>query len=159
MTFDDAFEKLLGHEGGYVSHPNDPGGATMYGITERVARSHGYQGAMYDLRLPEAKHIAKVAYWDVVRADELPAAIRFDVFDAAYNSGTGQAAKWLQRACGVSDDGQIGPVTVAAAHSADPYRLLAWFNGQRLQFLTDLGTWGTFGKGWARRIANNLKDA
>lgn len=159
MEFDAAFEKLIGHEGGYVNHPNDPGGATMYGITERVARAHGYQGHMYDLRLPEAKHIAKVAYWDKVRADDLPEGIRFDVFDGAYNSGPAQAAKWLQRACEVKDDGQIGPVTLAAAHSIDSAILLARYNGHRLEFFTDLPTWGTFGKGWARRVANNLKDA
>lgn len=159
MDFDAAFERLIGHEGGYVNHPNDPGGATMYGITESVARAHGYQGHMYDLRLPEAKHIAKVAYWDKVHAEDLPPGIRFDVFDGAYNSGPGQAAKWLQRACEVKDDGQIGPVTLAAAHSINAGTLLARYNGHRLEFFTDLPTWGTFGKGWARRVANNLKDA
>lgn len=159
MDFDTAFEKLIGHEGGYVNHPSDPGGETNHGITARVARAHGYQGDMRDLPLEAAKDIARAAYWDKVHADDLPPAIRFDVFDGAYNSGPGQSAKWLQRALGVQDDGDIGPVTLAAAHAADQYRLLAWFNGHRLAFLADLGTWANFGRGWARRIANNLKDA
>lgn len=159
MTFDEAFEKLIGHEGGYVDHPSDPGGRTNHGVTERVARAHGYQGDMRDLPLETAKEIARAAYWDVVRADELPEAVRFDVFDAAYNSGPGQAAKWLQRAAGAHDDGQIGAQTIAAANAVDGYRLLARFNGHRLQFFTDLGTWKDFGKGWARRVAGNLKEA
>lgn len=159
MTFDDAFERLLGHEGGFVEHPSDPGGATRYGITQRVARARGYQGPMQSLSLDLAKQIAREEYWDAVHADDLPPAIRFHMFDAAYNSGVGQAAKWLQRALEVQNDGKIGPVTLAAAHAAEPYLLVAVFNGHRLQFLTDLGTWPTFGKGWARRIANNLKDA
>ena len=159
MTFDDAFERLLGHEGTFSDHPSDPGGRTMYGITERVARAHGYQGDMRDLPLETAKNIARAAYWDEVSADLLPAEVRFDVFDAAYNSSPGQSAKWLQRAAGVDADGAIGQVTLAAAQSVDGGILLARFNGHRLQFLTDLPTWGTFGKGWARRIAGNLKSA
>lgn len=159
MTFDEAFEKLLGHEGGFVDHPSDPGGATMYGVTERVARAQGYQGDMRNLPLDTAKAIARAEYWTPVRADDLPDAVRFDVFDAAYNSGVKQAAKWLQRAAGVTDDGVIGPQTIAAANGVAGYRLLARFNGHRLQFYTDLGTWPQFGKGWSRRVANNLKDA
>lgn len=158
-TFDDAFERLIGHEGTFSDHPSDPGGATMYGVTQRVARAHGYQGDMRNLPLDTAKDIARAAYWDAVHAEDLPPAVRFDVFDAAYNSGVGQAAKWLQRAAGVDDDGDIGPVTLAAAHAVDQYRLLARFNGHRLQFFTDLGTWKDFGKGWARRVAKNLKGA
>lgn len=159
MNFEQAFEKLIGHEGGYVDHPSDPGGRTNHGVTERVARAHGYQGDMRDLPLETAKEIARAAYWDAVRADELPEAVRFDVFDGAYNSGTGQAAKWLQRAAGVDADGDIGPATLAAAAAADPGRLLARYNGHRLQFFTDLATWPQFGRGWSRRIAGNLKDA
>lgn len=159
MNFDEAFERLIGHEGGYVDHPSDPGGRTNHGVTERVARAHGYQADMRDLPLETAKEIARAEYWDAVRADELPDAVRFDVFDAAYNSGVKQAAKWLQRAAGTDDDGQIGPMTIAAANGVAGYRLLARFNGHRLQFYTDLTTWPTFGKGWSRRVAANLKDA
>ncbi|MDM0085652.1 hypothetical protein QTI17_34235 [Variovorax sp. J31P179] len=61
----------------------------------------------------------------------------------------------MQRAVGATDDGQIGPATIAAAQSATPLAI-ARYNGQRLQFMTDLGTFGQFGKGWARRIACNL---
>lgn len=159
MTFDQAFERLIGHEGGYVNHPSDPGGETMYGITLRVARQNGYQGAMRDLPLSEAKRIAKVAYWDSCRADDLPPAVRFDVFDTAYNSGVDMSVKLLQRALGVKDDGDFGPKTLAAAQAMDPERLMARFNGWRLDFLNDLKTWPSFGRGWTQRVAENLKAA
>lgn len=159
MNFNTAFDRLMDHEGGYVNHPDDPGGETMWGITLRVARKNGYQGPMKDLPQSEAKRIAKAEYWDACKADELPAAVRFDVFDAAYNSGVSQAAKWLQRALGVADDGNIGPKTIAACLWMDPERLQARFNGHRLDFLNDLKTWPSFGRGWAQRIADNLKRA
>lgn len=159
MNFEKAFEKLLGHEGGFVDHPRDPGGATRYGITQRVARAHGYQGDMRELPVAEAKRIARVAYWDAVRADEVPDAVRYDLFDAAYHSGPEQATKWLQRAAGVDDDGKLGPKTLLAVRVADPQLLAKRFNGHRLRFLTDLKTWDAFGKGWARRVAANLLGA
>lgn len=155
MNFDEAFDRLIGHEGGYVNNPMDPGGETNWGVTARVARARGYTGDMRYLTREKAKEIARAEYWDSCRADELPEAFRFDVFDGAYNSGVSQAAKWLQRAIGVTDDGKIGPATIAAAHAADALAP-ARYNGARLRFMTDLGTWPQFGKGWARRVAANL---
>lgn len=156
MNFDQAFDRLLGHEGGYVNDPRDPGGETNWGITIAVARAEGYKGAMRDLPRDTAKSIYRARYWAAVRADELPDNVRFDVFDAAVNHGVSQAAKWLQRAVGTAPDGVIGAVTVGAARAAGP-QLPAHFNGQRLQFYTDLPTWATHGKGWVRRVASNLK--
>ena len=156
MTFDEAFDLLIGHEGGYANHPSDPGGETMWGVTARVARANGFTGDMRDLPRDKAKQIYRDLYWTPVKADQLPQAVRFDVFDAAVNSGTDQAAKWLQRVVGAAPDGKIGPATIAAAVAAGPL-IGARFNGVRLQFMTDLPTWGAFGKGWARRVAGNLQ--
>lgn len=155
-TFDEAFDRLMVHEGGYSNHPADPGAETMWGVTARVARAKGYKGAMRDLPKEFAKSaIYRPDYWDAVQADSLHESVRYDVFDAAVNSGKVQAIKWLQRAAWVKDDGVIGPVTLAAVNSFGPL-LQARFNGMRLTFLTSLPTWPTFGKGWARRIASNL---
>ena len=156
MNFDQAFHQLLGHEGGYSSHPNDTGKETMWGITERVARANGYTGPMRALPVGLAKRIYRASYWDAVRADELPAPVRYSVFDAAVNSGVSQSVKWLQRALGVSDDGAIGPKTLAAAQAADGHALKAKMLGTRLQFMADLPTWPSFGRGWARRVASLL---
>ena len=157
MNFDTCFAKLLGHEGDFSDHKDDPGGATRFGITEAVAREVGYRGDMRELPLDLAKRIYRHEYWEAVRADELPAGIRLVMFDAAVNSGVGQATRWLQRAVGVADDGVIGPRTLAAigALSADSVRmkLLA----QRLRFMASLPGWPAFGRGWARRICDLME--
>lgn len=159
MDFDTAFTKLLGHEGGYVNHPNDPGGETNWGVTKAVARDFGYTGSMRDLPRDTAKRIYRVKYWDAVKADEMPAAVRYPLFDAAVNSGVGQAARWLQRALGVADDGKIGAITIAKAKQSDGVAVASAMIGQRLQFMTNLSTWPAFGKGWARRIASLMQEA
>ena len=159
MDFNQAFDILLKHEGGYSDHAADPGGKTRFGITEAVAREAGYRGDMRELPLDLAKRIYKERYWDAVRAEELPAAVRYAVFDAAVNSGPRQAARWLQRAVGVRDDGIIGPITLGAVRAADPERLLRRVLAQRLRFMTGLSNWPAFGRGWARRIADLMEMA
>lgn len=156
MTFDQAFEKLIGHEGGYSNHPDDPGAETMFGVTAKVARANGYQGRMIDLPLATAKVIYRQSYWDAVRAEELPETVRFDVFDCAVNSGAGQAIRFLQRATGVADDGRLGPLTIRAVKAMDPQLLDKRLNGYRLRFMAELKAWPSFGRGWASRIATNL---
>jgi lysozyme family protein len=154
MNFDQAFHALLGHEGGFVDHPSDPGGATNWGITERVARANGYVGHMRDLPVSVAKSIYRKDYWTPIRAEELPAVVRYAVFDAAVNSGNRQAIIWLQRAVGATPDGVIGPQTLGAVRSASGEQVLRRMLSARLRFMTDLKTWPTFGRGWARRIAD-----
>lgn len=157
MTFDEAFDLLLGHEGGYSNHPNDPGGETMWGITRRVALKEGYTGDMHVLPKELAKDIYRRKYWDAVKADSLPDALRFSVFDAAVNSGVQQAVRWLQVAVDVVDDGVLGPMTLQAAQRANGHRTAVKLNAERLDFMTSLPTWGQFGRGWARRIVGNLR--
>lgn len=158
MNFDDAFTRLLGNEGGYSNDPRDPGGETMWGITRTVATANGYTGNMAHLDQGTAKAIYRKLYWDAVRADDLPAAVRFSVFDAAVNSGVKQAVKWLQEAVGTADDGVIGPATLTAAAGMDGPTAKAIYNGARLDFMAQLPTWPAFGRGWARRVARILKD-
>lgn len=152
MNLEDSLKHLLGNEGGFVDNPKDPGGATNFGITQRVAKAHGYNGDMRNLPRSTAINIYKSDYWAPIKADQLSDALRFHVFDAAVNSGPGQAIKWLQSAAGVTVDGAIGPKTLAAAANVSPAR----YSAIRLRFMADLPTWSTFGKGWARRIADNL---
>lgn len=157
MNFDTAVTKVLGHEGGYSDHPDDPGGKTRYGITEEVARRVGYKGDMRELPLDLAKQIYRRDYWDAVKADHLPAGVRYAVFDAAVNSGPPQAIKWLQRAAGVKDDGIIGPITLAAVHAQNADSLRMRILAQRLKFLAGLSNWPAFGRGWARRVADLME--
>jgi lysozyme family protein len=156
MTFDEAFDALLRHEGGYSNHAADPGGKTRYGVTEAVARAEGYTGEMKDYPLLHAKMVYKRLYWDAMRLSDVRSELRFDLFDAAVNSGVRQATRWAQRILSVADDGVMGVMTINALATANPSKFLAKFNGQRLLFMTNLPTWANFGRGWAKRIAENL---
>lgn len=155
MNFTEALQHVLKHEGGYIDHPSDPGGETNYGITVAVARENGYLGDMRTIPMSVVESIYKRKYWDKVRADEMPESVRFALFDYAVNSGPGAAIRALQRVLDVADDGVLGPMTIAAAQSQSE-GLGARLNGYRLKFMTDLKIWPTFGRGWARRIADNL---
>ena len=153
---DRAFTELLGHEGSYSNHPADPGGETMWGITIAVARENGYAGEMKDMPQSVAKAIYRKRYWlDIF--DQTPYRVAFQVFDGAVNSGVVQSVKWLQRAVGVKDDGQFGPITLRAVQAASPANVVLLFNAERLLFMSGLSTWASFGRGWARRIAGNLR--
>jgi lysozyme family protein len=158
MKFDEAFDILLGHEGGYSNHPSDPGGETIWGITRRVAMKAGYTGDMHVMPRHFAKTIYLKKYWDAVRADELPEVLRFQVFDAAVNSGPEQAVMWLQRALDIGEDGIPGSLTMKAAQERNPMETAVRLNAERLDFMTSLPTWGAFGRGWARRIVGNLRE-
>jgi lysozyme family protein len=155
-NFDQAFSDLLGNEGRFSDNPNDPGGPTCWGITISTARGAGYRGDMRSLDQDIAKEIYQRLYWKS-QFDDLPYPVAFQVFDAAVNSGQTMAIRWLQRAVGTIDDGIIGPATMAATKAYDPIKLVMRYNAARLEFLTNLPGWDNFGKGWARRIANNLR--
>jgi lysozyme family protein len=79
--------------------------------------------------------------------------VDYAVFDAAVNSGPGRAAKWLQSCVGVEPDGGIGHKTLAAVSAINAAELVEDYAKRRLSFLMDLPHWGTFGKGWGRRVA------
>ena len=155
MNFDAAFDKLVGHEGGYSNDPRDPGGETKFGISKR---SYPHLD-IHSLTLADAKTIYKRDFWGRAQCDKLHPDLAFDLFDGAVNSGIGQAIRWLQRAVGVADDGVVGPLTLASINREnDTSAIRARYNGHRLDFMTRLSTWDVFGKGWARRIASNLQS-
>ena len=155
MTFDQAFDKLINHEGGYIFNPHDPGGETKFGISKR---SYPHLD-IHSLTLADAKTIYRRDFWDRAQCDKLHPDLAFDLFDGAVNSGIGQAIRWLQRAVGVADDGVVGPLTLASINREnDTSAIRARYSGHRLDFMTRLSTWDVFGKGWARRIAFNLQS-
>ena len=156
MTFEEALEHVLKHEGGYVNHKLDKGGITNLGVTiavweEWIGRESS-EDEMRNLKPEDVADLYKKLYWDRVKGDDLPSGVNYCVFDAAVNSGTGRAAKWLQEAVGAVPDGAIGAKTLAkvAAHDADS--LVNAYCDVRLNFLKSLKTFDTFGKGWSRRV-------
>ena len=157
MNFPTAFADLMKYEGGYSNHPADRGGETMWGITKEVAVKNGYTGDMSALPVEIAEAIYVKDYWNPVQADKLPEDLRYAVFDAAVNSGVAQATRWLQRACGVRDDGIVGPQTIRAANALSSEEIKRKMLAQRLRFMTSLSNWPSFSRGWARRIADLLE--
>lgn len=162
MNFEQALEKLLHHEGGYVNHPSDPGGQTNMGVTRRVYEEwvgrESSEKEMRNLTAADVAPIYKAKYWDRVKADNLPNGLNYAVFDASVNSGTGRAAKWLQECVGAVPDGGIGPKTLAMVAQHDPEELIIKYCDMRQAFLESLPTFETFGKGWTRRV-NEVREA
>lgn len=153
MRFMDAMTVLLDFEGGYVNDPRDPGGETKYGISKRAYPNED----IVNLTMERACELYKRDYWDLIKADQLPSKARFAVFDAAVNSGVAQAVKWLQRAAGAQVDGVLGPRTLQKVAEVDPLSLAVQFLAIRLEFMTELKTFQTYGRGWTKRIVDNLK--
>lgn len=157
MTFDEIFDRVMKHEGGYVNNPADPGGETNWGVTIRTARANGYAGRMIDMTRDQAKEIYRVAFWERVRGEKLHSALAFQLFDACVNHGIGNGVRMLQRAAGVADDGVIGDVTMRAVQAVSAPDMVMRFNAERLEFYTKLKTFSTFGRGWVNRVAGNLR--
>lgn len=153
IDFDTAFARLINIEGGYSNDPNDPGGETKYGISKRSYPNVDIK----NLTLDGAKAIYRADFWDVLGTAD--PAIKFQAFDFAVNSGIQTAVRKLQLAIGVADDGHWGPRSAAHLASMDLNDVLLRFAAERLLFMTNLSKWDNYGRGWARRIANNLKYA
>ncbi|ACL57560.1 glycoside hydrolase family 108 protein [Methylobacterium nodulans] len=162
-TYDWALKLVLAHEGGYVDHPDDPGGPTNLGVTlGTLSAVLGRPATRADVRaltLAKVAPIYRARYWDAVRGDDLPAGLDYALFDFAVNSGPARAAIALQRLVGVADDGVIGAVTLAAVARTDQRWLINALCDSRLAFLRSLKGWPTFGKGWTKRVAGVRTEA
>ena len=150
-NFDECLKMLLHHEGGYVNHPKDPGGETNLGVTKRVYEKWGGTKDMKDLTVEDVAPIYKKEYWDRCKCDDLESGVDWAVFDWAVNSGTGRAAKAIQKICGAAQDGAIGPKTLALIGKQNTQYVVEEFGKIRQDFYESLKTFDTFGKGWTRR--------
>ena len=150
-NFDECLKMLLHHEGGYVNHPSDPGGETNLGVTKKVYQEWGGTKDMKDLTVEDVAPIYKKEYWDKCRCDDLESGVDWAVFDWAVNSGTGRAAKAIQKICGAAQDGAIGPKTLALINTQNTEYVIEEFGKIRQDFYESLKTFDTFGKGWTRR--------
>jgi lysozyme family protein len=128
ISVDQLIDSLIDREGGYVNHPADKGGPTAFGVTEAVARAHGYSGAMRNLPRTEAAAIYRRIYWLRPHFDEIAgrsAPLAAELFDTGVNMGPAVAATFLQRAltalnrnggdyADLVPDGRIAQRTLAA---------------------------------------------
>lgn len=171
-TFEPSLDLTLAHEGGYVNHPKDPGGATNKGVIQRTY--DGYR-RLNGLPLRSVRHITdeevreiyRKNYWNASGCNIMPAGVDYAVFDYAVNSGPGRSIKDLQRAVNdfyklcptineqIAVDSQVGPATLAAVErcaAIDEVKFIELFCNKRMAFLRSLKTYSTFGRGWQRRV-------
>ena len=138
-----AISKTLTYEGGYTNHPKDPGGPTNWGITIKDAQLYWKPDATAEdvKAMPKsvAIEIYRQKYWAKMGCDDRPAGVDFVDFDLGVNSGVGRTASFRK----ALDPQKLSPVAYVTAHSA-----------KRMSFLQGLRTWGVFGKGWGRRVAD-----
>ena len=156
--FEPALARVLAHEGGFVDHPRDPGGATCLGVTQRIydawRAGRGLpRRTVREITTDEARAIYRRQYWDAVHGDDLPAGLDYAVFDYAVNSGPAKAVRDLQREAGAAPDGKVGVLTLQAVRGADARTLVAGLCARRVRYLKTLKTWAAFGRGWSRRVA------
>ena len=156
--FQRAMGVLAAHEGGYVDHPHDPGGATNRGVTQRVydlyrqrrkLETHSVKG----ITNREVEAIYRRQYWGAISAKDLPEGVAYCVFDAAVNSGAARAVKWMQEIVGVQVDGIVGNETISAVRTFSPSYFIDKYCDRRLTFMKSLKHWSHFKDGWTRRVA------
>jgi lysozyme family protein len=157
MDFESSFSRLIGNEGGYVNDPADPGGETKYGISKRSYPNEDIAG----MTLERAKQIYLHDFWMPAGCDAVPDDLKFELFDMAVNQGVKRAIKAVQHAVGEVEDGSLGPHTLMAIQSTPAWRLLYRFDAARLVAYTesDDTRWQRFGRGWVRRVAENMMKA
>ena len=162
-NYDKCLKTILHHEGGYVNHPEDPGGETNLGVTKRVYQEWGGTKDMKDLTFDDVAPIYKKNYWDKMKCDDLPSGLDLCVFDFGVNAGPGRAAKYLQTLIGTVADGGIGPNTLAKlkeyTDKTGVKETITNYQNDRQSYYEKLSTFKTFGRGWTRRVEETTKLA
>lgn len=160
-------ERVLVAEGGLSTRRDDPGNWTggHIGVGRLLGTKFGIAANTYpDVDIPNlTKALAIELYhrdfWLPVRADILPPSLGYQLLDAAVQHGIGNAKKMLQRAAGVTDDGKLGPATLAALLNMDHADLVLDFCSERIRFYCGCAGFVTYGRGWMLRMAANIRYA
>ncbi|MBN8874496.1 MAG: glycoside hydrolase family 108 protein [Rhodospirillales bacterium] len=162
-NFDRCLAVVFAQEGGFSEDPADPGGATNFGVTLATLREwRNAEVTAADVRAltkEEATEIYRARYWLPTRCADLGPGIDLMVFDFGVNAGPSTAVKHLQRALGVTDDGSVGPKTMAALQAATARDLLGQLAEARLAYYRALPTFERFGRGWTNRTQQVLAAA
>ena len=160
-AFETALPFVLRWEGGFVDHPNDPGGRTNRGVTQRVYDDwRRRQGLMpRDVKLiddEEVQRIYETGYWFPPRCDLLARQLDLVHFDTAVNMGAGRAVRFLQRAVGTGIDGDFGPATCSAVSRCDVAATIIQYCDTREAYYRELAErrpeLSVFLKGWLNRL-------
>lgn len=164
INFQTCTDWALIHEGGYVNHPKDPGGATNKGVIQRTY--DGYRDRMgkprqsvRNITMAEVMDIYKSQYWDLINGDALPSGLDYAMYDFSINSGPSRAVKFLQEILGVKVDGIMGNGTLGAIQRRnDISGLIQELCLKRWNWMKRLSTFSTFGKGWTRRVMGDIVE-
>lgn len=155
-NFAEALKVILHHEGLWSDHKDDPGGATMKGVTMAVFEKFlGRSATKDELRNISDEQLQAIygnQYWNRIAGDRLPAGLDLSVFDMAVNAGVSRAVRMLQEIVGSTADGVLGPRTLAAVAEQDVLSLIRQYSEERRRFYKSLKTFPTFGRGWLRRV-------
>lgn len=163
--FEQCLAVVLDKEGGFSDHPQDRGGPTNMGIAWLTFAEwkgfapdqlspEGRAQLITDLKALTRREVAEIyrtTYWLPMRCGDLPAAIALMTFDFGVNAGPRTAVKALQKVVGVTDDGSLGPITLAAIRALSPGQLLEELAEARLAHYRTLADFATFGQGWTTR--------
>lgn len=166
MTFTEILSRVVDHEGGFTENPKDPGNWTggKVGQGELKGSKYGISAASYPgLNIKKLTWDNAVEiYWVWYRECQLYSLrkpMQYQMFDAAFNHGLRRANKLLQKSVGAKQDGIVGTQTRAKVSATDLDDLVLVFLSNRLEFFTNLEHFDEFGRGWARRVALNMKYA
>jgi lysozyme family protein len=161
MPFNEALKFTLKWEGGYVNHPNDYGGATNYGITQRVYDSWRRSGGgrkylpVKDITQGEVTNIYYNKYWLPSKAGTMERRLGVVHFDTAVMSGVVGATQFLQEALGLEPDGIWGPATQREFEQCNgvglAYAYVSYRRYYRHKRVEEDPTQGEFLKGWLNR--------
>lgn len=160
-AFDASLPFVLRWEGGFVDHPDDPGGATNKGVTQKVydAWRSGRGLPVRDVRAiedAEVRSIYETGYWRPPRCERLRRRLDLVQFDTAVNMGVGRAVRFLQAAVDCPVDGLFGPVTEHAAANCDLETALAAYGDAREAYYRLLAErnprLSVFLRGWLNRL-------
>lgn len=168
--FEWSLERILEFEGGYTDDPFDPGGPTNKGITLAVFAAYRNEALTDASREPLKAALRRIAdsdvrriyferYWRPARCSDLPPALAHFHFDCAVNQGVAGAARMLQSTLGVDVDGEIGPITLAAARSRTLPTTLQRYAQTRRDRYRSLRHFWRFGRGWLARVDKALAQA
>jgi lysozyme family protein len=156
-NFDACTTLVLRTEGGYVDNPRDPGGPTNKGVTLATARAliapTFTRAALQALSVAQAETVYRASYWNKIDGDRLPSGVDYALYDYAVNSGTGRANRVIRQLVGAAPGTTMDAAVLAAIGARRPADLVRAICAERLAFMRSLKTWGTFGKGWAARVA------
>jgi lysozyme family protein len=156
--FLDAYAIVMEYEGGYVNHPNDPGGETYKGISRRAHPNwKGWQ--LIDQKKPVPEQLVQEFYynnyWLKLRCDEMPYPVGEYLFDFGVNAGITRAIITVQKVLNVKVDGVLGSVTIAAIQRQDPQNLMYQLLAERINYYTTItiqrSQFQVFFLGWIRR--------